>query len=423
MGDAGGASRSPGAFLAFVGADLGTIHPLGIPASPASPTPLPSPPEDEWTVVAKKSRRKMNAAGTRAPPEPARDHARSPPSPLPRSERLTRRRRFFFSPSPLPPPAFANLQRVASASAGPLEDPPEATPEKTASMIARAVAELDAEPFVEALLGALDDAGIGVAASSSSSEPGAPNSSPTFARPARSMVVLGLGSPTHSATSRVQLALALKIAAHLGMLTEEGGVAGRSSGARSGVDLYDPAFSPCDVASLNALHPGHVRVASETFADAVCGPDATERRAPTFFFMPHCEADLYDAVIRANWAEVREDEAASEDGAGAGERAAKSNPRAKPTVMAISRHVFLANAFETYAARWAGRERAKERPRHVLRAARAMEAGGGRGRVCVDVDPGGAFGAIGAFNDTRVQALPADLEGWAETDEDEEADG
>lgn len=86
MGDAGGASRSPGAFLAFVGADLGTIHPLGIPASPASPTPLPSPPEDEWTVVAKKSRRKMNAAGTRAPPEPARDHARSPlnpPSPGP----------------------------------------------------------------------------------------------------------------------------------------------------------------------------------------------------------------------------------------------------------------------------------------------------------------------------------------------------
>ena len=84
MGDAGGASRSPGAFLAFVGADLGTIHPLGIPASPASPTPLPSPPEDEWTVVAKKSRRKMNAACTRAPPEPARDHARSPlPSPGP----------------------------------------------------------------------------------------------------------------------------------------------------------------------------------------------------------------------------------------------------------------------------------------------------------------------------------------------------
>ena len=249
-------------------------------------------------------------------------------------------------------------------------------------MIARAVAELDAEPFVEALLGALDDAGIGVAASSSSSEPGAPNSSPTFARPARSMVVLGLGSPTHSATSRVQLALALKIAAHLGMLTEEGGVAGRSSGARSGVDLYDPAFSPCDVASLNALHPGHVRVASETFADAVCGPDATERMEPTFFFMPHCEADLYDAVIRANWAEVREDGAASEDGAGAGEQhAAKSNPRAKPTVMAISRHVFLANAFETYAARWAGRERAKERPRHVLRAARARwrRAGGAGG--------------------------------------------
>ena len=100
------------AFLAFVGADLGTIHPLGIPASPASPTPLPSPPEDEWTVVAKKSRRKMNAAGTRAPPEPARDHARSPPSPLPRSERLTRRRRFFFPRRPF----LLQPSRISSAS-------------------------------------------------------------------------------------------------------------------------------------------------------------------------------------------------------------------------------------------------------------------------------------------------------------------
>ena len=320
---------------------------------------------------------------SRARPRPACDHP--PPS---RSNARPVAAAFFpVAPSSSSPSVSARHARVR----GPLEDPPEATPEKTASMIARAVAELDAAPS-SALLGALDARNrrrrllVVVGA-------GAPNSSPTFARPARSMVVLGLGSPTHSATSRVQLALALKIAAHLGMLTEEGGVAGRSSGARSGVDLYDPAFSPCDVASLNALHPGHVRVASETFADAVCGPDATERMEPTFFFMPHCEADLYDAVIRANWAEVREDGAASEDGAGAGEQHAESRTRAKPTVMAIFGTCF----WRTRSRRRArgGRARAREGAAEARAGRRARWRGGGRGRVCVDVDPGARSGRSG----------------------------
>jgi hypothetical protein len=51
------------------------------------------------------------------------------------------------------------------------------------------------------------------------------------------MVILGLGSPTRSAVSRFQLALALVLAQHLRIDAED-------------VDLYDPVFTPVDVATL-----------------------------------------------------------------------------------------------------------------------------------------------------------------------------
>ena len=93
------------------------------------------------------------------------------------------------------------------------------------------------------------------------------------------MVILGLGSPTRSAVSRFQLALALVLARHLRIDAED-------------VDLYDPVFTPVDVATLRAKRVG--TVLDRAAADAARGPDAAPARAATFWYMPHCEAALYE---------------------------------------------------------------------------------------------------------------------------------
>lgn len=104
---------------------------------------------------------------------------------------------------------------------------------------------------------------------------------PRFSR----MVILGLGSPTLSAVSRFQLALALVLAEHLGLEEKD-------------VDLYDPVFTPVDAETMRAKKVG--TVLDRAAADAACGPDAAPARAPTFWYMPHCEVALYENVLRAN---------------------------------------------------------------------------------------------------------------------------
>ena len=74
--------------------------------------------DDEWTVVAKGSRRKMSST------------------------------------------AFRALQVRAEHESGPAEDPPDASVDKTWSQIERAVREIRDAPFAKTLLRRMEDAGF-----------------------------------------------------------------------------------------------------------------------------------------------------------------------------------------------------------------------------------------------------------------------
>lgn len=325
--------------------------------------------DDEWTVVAKGSRRKMSST------------------------------------------AFRALQVRAEHESGPAEDPPDASVDKTWSQIERAVREIRDAPFAKTLLRRMEDAGFVPNHTRAKPGEGLPETAVTHAatpgtrnfssdegakhptkHPVRSilrysrMVILGLGSPTRSAVSRFQLALALVLARHLRIDAED-------------VDLYDPVFTPVDVATLRAKRVG--TVLDRAAADAACGPDAAPARAATFWYMPHCEAALYENVLRAN--------GGGDDGAdetsfvvdAAARTKTKTNANANASTFAP--FAFFANRFETYELRWVGRRGARECPRRVLEAAAAIARGG----LEIKVDPDGTFAAaaaLGAFNDTSVQA-------------------
>ena len=322
--------------------------------------------DDEWTVVAKGSRRKMSST------------------------------------------AFRALQVRAEHESGPAEDPPDASVDKTWSQIERAVREIRDAPFAKTLLRRMGDAGFVPNHTRAKPGEGLPETAVTHAatpgtrnfssdegakhptkHPVRSilrysrMVILGLGSPTRSAVSRFQLALALVLARHLRIDAED-------------VDLYDPVFTPVDVATLRAKRVG--TVLDRAAADAACGPDAAPARAATFWYMPHCEAALYENVLRAN--------GGGDDGADETSRVVDAAARRKTFYENANEHkpfAFFANRFETYELRWVGRRGAFECPRRVLEAAAAIARGG----LEIKVDPDGTFAAaaaLGAFNDTSVQA-------------------
>jgi hypothetical protein len=336
--------------------------------------------DDEWTVVAKGSRRKMSST------------------------------------------AFRALQVRAEHESGPAEDPPDASVDKTWSQIERAVREIRDAPFAKTLLRRMEDAGFvpnhsrakpareglptqtahahathtrGTRNRPSGHRDGAKQPATGFLRYSR-MVILGLGSPTRSAVSRFQLALALVLAQHLRIDAED-------------VDLYDPVFTPVDVATLRAKRVG--TVLDRAAADAACGPDAAPARASTFWYMPHCEAALYENVLRAN--------GGGDDGVSGGvsgdgadetsfvvDAAAQTKTKTKTKTKTNANDApfaFFANRFETYELRWVGRRGARECPRRVLEAAAAIARGG----LEIEVDPDGTFAAaaaLGAFNDTSVQA-------------------
>uniref|UniRef100_A0A0E0KXU0 SRR1-like domain-containing protein n=1 Tax=Oryza punctata TaxID=4537 RepID=A0A0E0KXU0_ORYPU len=92
--------------------------------------------------------------------------------------------------------------------------------------------------------------------------------------------LLGVGSFENSPSSRLQLALAALLRRDL--LPESSAHA----------DLFDPVLSAAECAAAAAL------------GFTVPGVnDGCRRRAdePTLFYMPHCEASLYDALLAANW--------------------------------------------------------------------------------------------------------------------------
>ena len=341
--------------------------------------------DDAWTVVAKGSRRKMSST------------------------------------------AFRALQARAETASGPAEDPPDASVDKTWSRIERATREIRDAPFATTLLRRMAVAGF---VPNGPAEPGARRApSPAGHRAEHAkraegedenaetiatttslarrptlrfsrMVILGLGSPTRSAVSRFQLALALVLAEHLAIDAKD-------------VVLYDPAFTPVDVATLRGKGVGGVLTGAE--ADAACGPGAARAQRATFWFMPHCEAALYENVLRANaplergrggagaptsgektsrLSDANDDDDADDDDDAADDDASRA-------------FAFCGNRFETYEIRWTGRSGAPECPRRVLEAAAAISRGG----VEIEVDPDGTFAAaaaLGAFNDTGVQAW------WAE---------
>ena len=315
--------------------------------------------DDEWTVVAKGSRRKMSST------------------------------------------AFRALQVRAEHESGPAEDPPDASVDKTWSQIERAVREIRDAPFAKTLLRRMEDAGFVPNHSRAKPGEGLPETAHTHAttrgtrnRPSghpgakqptgflrySRMVILGLGSPTRSAVSRFQLALALVLAQHLRIDAED-------------VDLYDPVFTPVDVATLRLKRVG--TVLDRAAADAACGPDAAPARASTFWYMPHCEAALYENVLRAN--------GGGDDGADETSRVVDARKTFCENANERKPFAFFANRFETYELRWVGRRGARECPRRVLEAAAAIARGG----LEIEVDPDGTFAAaaaLGAFNDTSVQA-------------------
>uniref|UniRef100_A0A0D9WC41 SRR1-like domain-containing protein n=1 Tax=Leersia perrieri TaxID=77586 RepID=A0A0D9WC41_9ORYZ len=92
--------------------------------------------------------------------------------------------------------------------------------------------------------------------------------------------LLGVGSFENSPSSRLQLALAALLRRDL--LPDES----ESS------DLFDPVLSAAECTAAAALGFAVARV-----------NDSCRRRAdePTIFYMPHCEASLYDALLAANW--------------------------------------------------------------------------------------------------------------------------
>ncbi|KAI0685476.1 SRR1-domain-containing protein [Cytidiella melzeri] len=99
------------------------------------------------------------------------------------------------------------------------------------------------------------------------------------------VLCLGLGSPSSSRDARAQLAFLLEVCDDLTL-------------ERSNVSAYDPAFTDEDDQLLATL--GMKRL-----------PDSENRNAayplpePTIVYMPHCDLQLYENLLRANWSRDR----------------------------------------------------------------------------------------------------------------------
>ncbi|KAG1339169.1 putative protein SENSITIVITY TO RED LIGHT REDUCED 1 [Cocos nucifera] len=93
------------------------------------------------------------------------------------------------------------------------------------------------------------------------------------------MVVYGIGSIEYYDPPRLQLALAVLLRRELGP-------------AVASVDVFDPVLSATECAVVRALGCTVVPVDEQGRREAT---------VPSLFYMPHCEAALYDALLEANW--------------------------------------------------------------------------------------------------------------------------
>ena len=305
------------------------------------------------------------------------------------------------------------------ANAGPAEDGDGVTADKVRQQLERAVADVRGASCTIELLRRMQECGLGgIGSTCATGEEGEKVTRRKDAEAIgeehiyfRKMVILGLGSPSNSNVSRVQLALALILTEHLSL-------------PLNAVELYDPVFTPIDLEILSErgmkvisreesnlytgmgegktpdAHAG-TRGGEGGDADGRCTSSSATSAAAvpedqsTFFYMPHCEGMLYDGLLRTNWS----------------------------TRGALRGHAMLGNNLETYVERWShvsptslvvggrshqgtrendGNARIQLRPAYVLAAAATV-------KYRIEVDPRGTFG--GAFNDTSVQVLDSIDEG------------
>lgn len=161
----------------------------------------------------------------------------------------------------------------------------------------------------------------------------------------------GLGSPTASLDARAQLALVAVLIDIIGKGVQ--------------VSFYDPVLSDVDKQLL--LSQGHSVLSVD---------EATQHTATsaTLFYMPHCDASLYDDVLDKNW-----------------------DP------LSLSRIAFLGNSFAAMHERWCGpsfRRRAGK-PTRVLALV-------DHGLVTEEPLHSAGFGVKTAFNDTSLHIFAAD---------------
>lgn len=92
------------------------------------------------------------------------------------------------------------------------------------------------------------------------------------------VLCLGLGSPSKSREARAQLAFLIRSCAVLDI---------------GSVSIYDPVFTDADKEFFQGL-------------GMQCLPDTDAKRQverPTILYMPHCDLELYENIIGANWSE------------------------------------------------------------------------------------------------------------------------
>ncbi|KAF5330962.1 hypothetical protein D9619_005996 [Psilocybe cf. subviscida] len=126
-----------------------------------------------------------------------------------------------------------------------------------------------------------------------------------FSRSTNARVVcLGLGSPSASPIARTQLAFLVELslticgasyAVAYGTGTLRHHTVLFSAIIPDVICLYDPVFSADDSVLFSAMNM-HVLPWANSAPEY-----ALDKETPTLWFMPHCDMELYEALLRANW--------------------------------------------------------------------------------------------------------------------------
>jgi len=175
------------------------------------------------------------------------------------------------------------------------------------------------------------------------------------------LATLGSGSPGASAAARAQLGFAKALA--LRMKEEFVDVIVR-------IRVVEPCLTIVDEEAIALAFAGTEATTEASASDGASESASDGREDIVVYYMPHCEGDLYEAVLRARW-----------------------------SASGLKDFVCIGNTFATYVDRWAARtvDPEKKRPSRVIAAAAIAES--------TLVDPGDKFTVQGAFNDTSVMTF------------------